>query len=324
MDTKQKVGEASPFRYCGRTFTLDEIECIRKITDDPWCTTRADIAREVCGTLDWVKPDGQPKLLTCKLALQRMEEHGVIWLPLPTTEHFGFKPPTFTAASEPQAPITGSRGDLRDMHLVQVATRAEAKLWNEVMERYHYLGGRPMAGAQIRYLAYDGERLLAALGFGAAAWKLAPRDRFIGWTATEREAHIHLVVENRRFLILPWVQVRGLASSLLALVARRLPGDWQQRYTYRPVLLETFTESGRFAGTSYAAANWLLIGQSQGRGRLASSGQSNKSIKDIWVYPLDKRFRAVLTGGRLRTIQGQMERKTGDRALAQSGGSPKS
>jgi len=253
-----------------------------------------------------------------------MEEHGVIWLPLPTTEHFGFKRPSFTAASEPQAPITGSRGDLRDVHMVQVSTRTEAKLWNELMERYHYLGGRPMAGAQIRYLAYDGERPLAALGFGAAALKLAPRDRFIGWTATEREAHIHLVVGNRRFLILPWVQVRGLASSMLSLVARRLPGDWQQRYTYRPVLLESFTEQGRFAGTSYAAANWILVGQSQGRGRLAPSGQASKSIKDIWLYPLDQRFRAILTDGRLRTIRRQMDREIRDNSVrAGSGGDRK-
>ncbi|HUW65573.1 MAG TPA: Druantia anti-phage system protein DruA [Spirochaetia bacterium] len=322
MCAKKKVAETTPFRYCGRTFSLDEIECIRRITDDVWCTTRSDIARAVCKALHWVKPDGEPKLLTCKLALNRMEEHGVIWLPLPTTEPFSFKSPVLTSASEPQESITGSRGDLKDVHLVQVSARTdEARLWNELMERYHYLGGRPMAGAQIRYLAYDGDRPLGALGFGAAALKLAPRDRFIGWTATEREANIHLVVGNRRFLILPWVQVRGLASSLLSLVARRLPGDWQQRYAYTPVLLESFTEPGRVKGTSYAAANWLLVGQSQGRGRLAPSGQS-KSIKDIWVYPLDKRFRAVLTGGRLRATQRQAERKAGDWALARSGGSP--
>jgi hypothetical protein len=321
MKTMRKATNTTPFRYCGRTFTLAEIESIRKITDDVWNTTRTDIARAVCKALNWAKPNGEPKLLTCHIALDRMEEHGVIWLPLPTTEHHCFKPPAFTAASDPQEPITGSRGDLKDMQLVQVSARTEARLWNELMERYHYLGGQPMAGAQIRYLAYDGEHPLGALGFGAAALKLAPRDQFIGWTSPEREAHIHLVVGNRRFLILPWVHVRGLASSLLSLVARRLPGDWQQRYAYRPVLLETFTEQGRFAGTSYAAANWLLAGQSRGRGRLAPSGQNNKSIKDIWLYPLDQRFRAILTDGRLRTTQRQINRDMRDKSVAaRSGG----
>lgn len=299
MSTTHKAAEQSPFRYCGRTFSLDEIESIRKITDDPWHTTRADIVRAVCEALNWVKPDGQPKLLTCQIALKRMEAHGVIWLPLPTREPAGFKPPAFTAASELQAPIIGSRGDLQALRLAPVTARADARLWNELMARYHYLGARPMAGAQIRYLAYDGDHVLAGLGFGAAAWRLAPRDRFIGWTATEREAHIHLVVENRRFLILPWVQVRGLASSLLSLALRRLPQDFEQRYTYRPVLVETFVERDRFAGTSYAAANWVLVGQSRGLGRLASAGRPTKPIKDIWLYPLDASFRTVLSDGRL-------------------------
>jgi hypothetical protein len=299
MNATHKTTEESPFRYCGRTFTLDEIECIRNITDDPFNTTRADIARAVCRALNWVKPDGEPKLLTCQIALSRMEAHGVIWLPLPTREPAGFKTPTFTAASDPKAPISGSRGDLKALSLVPVTARAQARLWNELMARYHYLGGRPMAGAQTRYLALDGERVLGALGFGAPAWRLAARDRFIGWTAAEREAHLHLVVENRRFLILPWVQVRGLASSLLSLACRRLPDDFEERYTYRPVLLETFVEHDRFAGTSYAAANWVRIGQSQGRGRLAQGSRPTKPIKDIWLYPLDPRFRTLLTDGRL-------------------------
>ena len=286
-----------------------------------WNTTRSDIAHAVCKALNWVKPNGEPKFLTCYTALDRMERHGVIWLPLPTTEHYGFKRPTFPFASDPQAPVSGSRGDLLNVHLVQVnASSSEARLWNELTERYHYLGGRPMAGAQMRYLAYDGDRPLAALGFGAAALKLAPRDRFIGWTDVEREAHVHQVVGNRRFLILPWVQVRGLASSLLSLVAHRLPDDWQQRYAYRPVLLESFTGQGRFSETSYAAANWILVGRSQGRGRLSSSRRASKPIKDIWLYPLDQRFRAILTDGRVQTGR-RMDREMKDKSTAKSRGS---
>jgi hypothetical protein len=299
MRVRSLRAEPTPLRYCGRTFTAAEIETIRRITDDPWHTTRTSIARAVCEALDWRQPNGELKVVSCGVALRRMEADGVIWLPLPTREPARLKTPTFTAASEPQPPILGSREDLRDLQLSPVRTRTEARLWNELMARHHYLGAQPMAGAQIRYLARDGGRVLAALGFGAAAWKLGPRDRFIGWTATEREAKLHLVVQLRRHLILPWVQVQNLSSALLGMAARRLPGDWLGAYAFQPVLLESFTERGRFTGTSYKAANWIHVGSTQGRGKLDRFGQGGKPIKDIWLYPLDRRFRAVLTDGRL-------------------------
>ncbi|MCL5677470.1 MAG: DUF4338 domain-containing protein [Firmicutes bacterium] len=133
------------------------------------------------------------------------------------------------------------------------------------------------------------------LGFGAAAWKVAPRDRFIGWTAAQRQAHLHLVVNNARFLVLPWVRARYLASSVLALAARRIGADWQARYGYRPVLLESFVERPRFTGTSYRAANWVCVGQTQGRGKLDRTHRADKPVKDIWLYPLDRHFRQILT-----------------------------
>jgi hypothetical protein len=308
MSATDRAPDATPFRYCGRSFTEAEIETIRRIAEDPWHTTRAEIVRAVCEALHWVRPNGEPKLSSCHVALTRMEAHGVIWLPLPTRERVRIKTPAFSAASDPQPPIVGSRSDLQALRLVPVTTQAEARLWKELMERYHYLGGQPMAGAQIRYLAYDGERVLAALGFGAAAWKLAPRDRFIGWTAAERETHLHLIVQLRRFLILPWVQVKNLASALLGMAARRLPDDWQPRHAYRPVLLETFVERGRFPGTSYAAANWVCVGQTQGRGKLDRHHRGGKPVKDVWLFPLDPDFRAALTDGRLPAERRPMRR----------------
>ena len=320
MNITQAMSEGSPFHYGGRTFTLDEVESIRRISEDPWNSTRTDIARAVCEALHWVKRDGHANLLSCNIALRRMEADGVIWLPLPTKEPVQRKRRR-TVAAEPQAPISGSRGDLQALQVRVVrAGSDQAKLWNELMERYHYLGHGAMAGDQMRYLCYDGERVLAAFGFGAAAFRLGPRDRLIGWTTEEREGHLHLVVENRRFLVLPWVEVKGLASSLLAMVARRLPVDWQERYGYRPVLLETFVERGRYAGTSYAAANWILIGRTQGLGRPAPAQQQRKPIKDIWLYPLEPGFRSVLTGGRLPAIDLQSRRGLPRRTSGHRGG----
>jgi hypothetical protein len=167
-------------------------------------------------------------------------------------------------------------------------------LWNELIERYHYLGYAPLPGAQMRYLVFSGPRLLAALGFGAAAWKVAPRDRFIGWNDDQRRRHLHLVVNNARFLILPWVTSPNLASCILGRILQQLPEDWKSRYGYRPVLLETFVQQERFRGTCYRAANWLRVGQTQGRGKLDCHHRPRLPVKDVYVYPLQKDFRATL------------------------------
>jgi hypothetical protein len=183
--------------------------------------------------------------------------------------------------------------ELPALHL-EVVGRQTGALWNEYIDRYHYLGYKPLPGAQLRYFATAGDQVVALLGFGAAAWMTAPRDAWIGWSAAQRERHLSGVVNNARFLILPWVRVKSLGSKLLAMAARRLPSDWEDRYGYRPVLLETFVESGRFAGTCYRAANWRWLGQTQGRGKLGDHRLGQVPIKDVWVYPLVKDCRAQL------------------------------
>jgi hypothetical protein len=175
-----------------------------------------------------------------------------------------------------------------------VVERTGSALWNEYIDRYHYLGYKPLPGAQLRYFAYAGERLVGLLGFGAAAWKSGPRDEWIGWSRTQRHRNLGGVVNNARFLILPWVRVFSLASKLLAMAARALPAHWEGRYGYRPVLLETFVEAERFAGTCYRAANWTCVGQTQGRGKLGDHRLGQVPIKTVWVYPLAKDFRVRL------------------------------
>jgi hypothetical protein len=167
-------------------------------------------------------------------------------------------------------------------------------LYNELVERYHYLGYKPLTGAQMRYLVFGGDRLLAVLGLGAAAWKVAPRERFIGWDPDQRARNLHLVVNNSRFLILPWITSRNLASRILSGIARRLPQDWRQRYGYSPVLLETFVQQDRFQGTCYRASNWIHVGLTQGRGKLDRKFQRPLPVKHIFLYPLQRNFRLQL------------------------------
>lgn len=280
-------------RYCGREFKTDEIEKIRQlIRADPACT-RADLSRLTCRLLDWHRPNGGLKDMACRVAMLRMHKDGLIELPPPR----GPKPHCkigLTAHTEAQPPLTQPVHALPKPQL-QLVSRTDSRLWNEYIERYHYLGYTPLSGAQLRYFIRAGDRLLALLGFGAAAWQLAPRDRFIGWNNTQRQEKLHLVVNNARFLILPWVHAKGLASKVLALAAKQLPHDWLTHYGYRPVLMETFVDQLRFRGTCYKAANWLHVGYTQGRGKLGPSGKQSVPVKDIWLYPLTRHFQRALT-----------------------------
>ena len=199
-----------------------------------------------------------------------------------------------TAVSNPQSPLCARVATIGEISLHVVHTRKDSSLWNELIQRYHYLGYTPLPGAQLRYLIFSHSKLLGALGFGAAVWLVAPRDRFIQWNTAQREANLHLVINNARFLILPWITVKNLASKILAVASKRLPSDWKHHYGYQPVLLETFVQCKRFRGTCYRAANWIHVGQTKGRGKLEKTHKQVTPIKDIFLYPLDKRFRKVL------------------------------
>ena len=282
-------------RYCGRDFSASELEFIRTLIADSPSAHRMRLSQLVCEALNWRRPDGRLKDMSCRVAMLRMQDDGLIQLPPPLTSNKNGKPyRRRTPQAEPGLPVVGSAGALVDLALNPVSARKQSYLWNEYIDRYHYLGYQPLPGAQLRYMARANGRVLALLGFGAAAWKTAPRDRFIGWTASQRERRLHLVVNNARFLILPWVHCRNLASRLLSLASRRLTDDWQHRYGYRPVLVETFVETPRFRGTCYKAANWIYLGETQGRGKLDVKHNATLPKKAIWVCPLVRDFRRQL------------------------------
>ena len=291
---KPVPGDAA--RYCGRLFTREELELVRRLIAAEPRPNRAQLSRGVCEALGWARPNGTLKEMSCRVAMLRMEKDGLIKLPPPQNGNGnGAVHPRLTAASAPRQPITDAAGRLGKIQLCPVCAPQQSALWNELIQRHHYLAYQPLPGAQIRYLIYGADsQLLAALGFGAAAWKVAPRDRFIGWTPEQRAKNLHLVVNNARFLILPWVTSRNLASKILALAAKRLPNDWHARYQYAPVLLETFVERQRFTGACYRAANWRHIGQTQGRGKLDRHHQNAAPVKNIYLYPLHKHFRQTL------------------------------
>jgi len=282
-------------RYCGRLFSPGEIGRIRRLIASAPDLNRAQLSRQVCDLLGWLRPDGGTKDMSCRVAMLRMERDGLITLPPPEKGNGnGRTRPRITSASNPRKPLSLPVGALDELVFVIVQKGAQSSLWNEFIERYHYLGYKPLPGAQMRYFVSAGPYLLAALGFGAAAWKVAPRDRYIGWTPEQRKRNLHLIVNNARFLILPWIASQNLASKILSSVSKRLPADWRERYGYSPVLLETYVETDRFRGTCYKAANWIHVGQTQGRGKLDRYQQRSLPRKEIFLCPLQRRFRKNL------------------------------
>jgi hypothetical protein len=280
-------------RYCGRQFTDAEMELIRQLLVERPQLTRAELSRVVCEQLCWRRPDGRLKEMSCRVAMLRMERDGAIRLP-PARRA---KPPAYrlTSAVEraTEAPETVPQVDLGAL-TVQVVSKPDSSLWNGYVQRYHYLGHQLIPGAQLRYFVRAAGHVVALLSFGASAWKTKPRDDLIGWSTQQRERNLHLIVNNSRFLIVPWVRQKNLASRVLSLVSRRLPDDWHAAYAFRPVLLETFVEKPRFTGTCYKAANWQCLGNTQGRGKLDQFMLYAKPVKSIWVYPLVRDFRRVL------------------------------
>lgn len=281
-------------RYSGRDFSSNEIKQIRSLIKQNQTFTRSRLSKEVCQLFQWLKPDGNLKDMSCRVAMLRMHRDGTIDLPAPTHAKGSLKKIKFTPATDPQTPITCAVNQLPPLRL-QMVSKNNSALWNEYIERYHYLGYTPLPGAQLRYFIIADKQIIALTGFAAAAWQTKPRDQFIGWDHEHRQKNLHMIVNNARFLILPWIQSKNLASKILSLSARQLTDQWGEKYNIRPVLLESFVQKNRFAGTCYKAANWTNVGQTKGRGKLG--GQPGKivvPIKDIWVYPLHKKFRNLL------------------------------
>jgi hypothetical protein len=288
-----------PPRLFGKRFGAEELGVVREQVRLAQPANRAEVARRVCAALQWRSPGGAYQLMSARVALLRLHRLGLIALPVPRSRgnnenrRLGCVPP-----EAPAPPLLQCRADqLSGLRLEGVRSPADAQRYRTLLQQYHYLGYSATAGAQMRYLVASDEGILGAIGIGAAAWKVQARDAWIGWNQAQRRARLHLVVNNTRFLLLPWVRCANLGSKVLALCARRLGADFRERYGYAPVLLETFVERERFTGGVYRAANWQCVGHTLGRGRNSQSHAASLPVKAVWLYPLRGDFRAALAGG---------------------------
>jgi len=285
-----------PLSFTGREFSSSDLELIRQITSDFAGLGITEIARTACELLEWKRPNGGLKNLECRRLIEHLAGQGL--LRLPGRRGRGAPGPrrvSRTEGGEPQVEIHGSAGEYEPLRL-EVVRGGQADrggnhaLFKELLDRHHYLGYRVPFGASLRYLVRSERasgQVLACLLWSSPAWKMAARDAWIGWSDDERARNLQLLVNNSRFLILPWVRVKGLASKILGACARQLPRDWEKLYGYRPLLLETLVDTERFRGTCYRAANWMALGQTTGRGRMDREHAAHgEAVKDLYVYPL--------------------------------------
>ena len=293
-----KESEIGTLVLSGRAFGPKEVRQIQETVRLFSKLSRFELAQTLCEHLGWRTPKGQNKVDSCLKALRQLEALGLIEGPARRGYAARSKEAvTGSARTDPAQPLVGSVADYEPIELEVVEQRGERQLWNDYVARYHYLGYQRPWGAHQRYfiVSSKSERLcLGCLMFGVSAWAVAVRDEWIGWSARLRAQRLNWVVNNSRFLIFPWVRMANLASRVLGLAARRLGQDWQRRYGYRPVLLETFVDAQRYRGTCYQAANWIGLGRTAGRGRMDRHKRYGLTRKLMYVYPLRADFRSVL------------------------------
>lgn len=282
----------SKIRFSGRPVTQKELALIREVVTTCGNLSRIELANTVCELLGWKRLLGSLKSRECGEFLEKLELRGLLRLP---EKRMGRPVGSRTEApvterGEPGVPLVGSAGTVGRIEFEQVRTEDERRWFRELVGRYHYLGHAVPMGAHLRYLVFASEPERAIVGcvqFSSPAWHIAARDRWIGWDDATRVRNLQRVVNNSRFLLLPWVRIKNLASRVLSLAARQVATDWQERYGVQPLLAETFVDPSRFAGTSYRAANWIELGVTSGRGGM-NRIYERKGVapKTVFVYPL--------------------------------------
>ena len=284
------------FRYRGREVTEPDLEFIRELIAAHPGASRRELSARLCAAWNWVQPNGAPRDMVCRGLMLELHRAGHIQLP-PVR---WVNPNPFLVRRRPlpplldTTPLVAPLAQIQPLELELVRRTGGESFFNGLLEHYHYLGYTQPVGEQLKYLVQARGRPIACLAWSSAPRHLGSRDRFIGWLAQARRQNIRFLAYNSRFLILPWVKVPHLASHLLGRVARRLPLDWERVYGHSLYLLETFVDPERFRGTCYRAANWILVGQTTGRGKAAPSKKPNRPIKQVWVLPLVQDFRQRL------------------------------
>ena len=283
-------------KFRGREVSREDVAFIRELIGRNPTASRKALSRKLCEAWHWVQPNGTLRDMVCRSLMLQLHRSGHIELPAvrrvmpnPLAQR---KRPKYVPVD--QAPIEGKLAEFRPLEFRLVRRTKEEPIFNGLIEEHHYLQYVQPVGEHLKYLVYASGRPVAALAWCSAPRHLGPRDRFIGWSPEARRLNIHFLAYNTRYLILPWVDVRYLASHILGYMARRLAKDWEAVYSHPVYFLETFVDPQRNRGTCYRAANWTPLGRTTGRGHNAPTKRPRVPVKEILGYPLSRRFREIL------------------------------
>ena len=291
------------FRYRGRVISVGEVDFIRQMIASHPGINRRQLSLKLCEAWEWKQANGAPRDMVCRGMLLGLERAG--HLELPAVSHIHRNPPKRRAVNKGETvlePLDTTRvnvplGEIRPLEFRQVRRGPEEPLFNHLIAEYHPLGYTRPVGEHLKYMVYAAGRPVACLAWSSAPRHLSARDRYIGWTPEARRRNLRYLAYNPRFLVLPWVQVKHLASHILGQMARRLAGDWERLYHHPVYFLETFVDTEKHRGTCYRAANWVVMGRTAGRGNNCPDKRQNRSIKEVLGYPLTPRFRKLLIEG---------------------------
>jgi hypothetical protein len=284
-------------RYRGKNITAAEVQFIRELIGANPSLSRRRLSEHLARQWNWVQPNGVLRSMVCRGLMLALHRAGHIELPpvrCRTLNPLAQRRPPEALLDLNWDPIQTSLDKLGPIQMEQVRRTSREKLFASLMAAHHYLAYTQPVGEHLKYLFYAQGRPIACMAWSSAPRHLGPRDRFIGWSKQQRQANISLLAYNTRFLILPWVMVPRLGSHLLGKVAKLISQDWQRLYHHPVHLLETFIDPERFRGACYRAANWQFVGVSTGRGKDDQTKKANRSLKELWLYPLGKDFRAKL------------------------------
>ncbi len=283
--------------FSGREINTKDLELIKWTRKKYPQLSRNELAATVCEFIGWVTPAGRSKIPQCVQMLVKLELEGFIDLP-PVRNTLKKTSKSIIIDEEvlDTTPIEGILSELEPIYIEIARVGVDLKLWRKYVNDYHMLGDKTVFGSRLQYFVKSGDKKLGCIQFSASSWALKPREEWIGWTVEDKKARLHLIVNNSRYLIFPWVNIPNLASKVLSIAIKQIQEDWLREYCYAPVLLETFVDLSHFAGTCYKASNWICLGKTKGRGRMDKNDEKALSKKAIYMYPLQKDFADCLKG----------------------------
>jgi len=286
-------------KYRGKTFNADDVSFIKRLIADNPNDSRFLLSVKLCKAWNWVQANGALKDMTCRGFMLQLHRAGHIQLPArkrpPVNPFAKLKKPELVHIRHNS--LVATLKAIRPLRFAQVRRTPSEKLFNSLIDQYHYLGYRQPVGEHMKYIIYAQDKPIACMAWTSAPRHIKSRDKFIGWSSDSRMKNLSLMAYNTRFLILPWVRIRNLASYILSQMARILPRDWRKQYNHPVYYLETFVDKTLFSGVCYKAANWIYLGDTTGRGKNDQTNKPNRSIKAVWGLPLSKDFRERLCDG---------------------------